>query len=101
MKYIKDKIASWMKANNVLAQELGYESSAPKYCGDTVGVTYHSEGLIKTYCTINSWSNGEGYDLHFLTEGAKDNWSAKRIELHSDELTAMFKCLEHLKYFEL
>lgn len=101
MNWIKRKVADWLRLQTVLAKDLGYEESMPKLFGETSGVTYEKDGLVKCFCSVNRWANSEGHDFSFQTESGNGKWVDKRIELHDDEIEAMLACLQHLKYFEI
>lgn len=101
MSWLKSKIANWLKLQSVLSKELGYEETMPKVFGESRGVTFEKSGLVKTFCSVHEWANGEGFDLTWQTENGNGKWVDKRIELHDDEIETMLAALEHLKYFEI
>ena len=70
------------------------ENYKPKLYGESKSVTYEIEGLVKSFCQITEWANGEGYDFSFETKQKETTFS-----LHIDELELLFAGLEHLGYF--
>jgi hypothetical protein len=97
---IKKIIANWFKITEEDIKANDYYH--PKKFGESRSVEYQMDGLIKTFCKVTEWSNGEGLDISFETE---DNvklgtWKNKRIELHTDELETFFYCLNDLGYFK-
>lgn len=53
MKWIKRKVADWLRLQTVLAKDLGYEESMSKLLGETSGVAYEKNGLVKSFCSVN------------------------------------------------
>ena len=71
----------------------------PKKFGISKSVEYEIDGLMKSFCKLTEWANGEGYDISFESEVSKDKWETKRIELHLDEIDVFLACLNNFKYF--
>jgi hypothetical protein len=97
---LKKKIAKWLKITAQDIEEMdGYQ---PKKFGESRSVEYEIDGLVKTFCKVTEWANGEGFDISFETEEnvKLGTWENKRIEIHTDELECLFACLNELKYFE-
>jgi len=97
---IKKLIAKWLKITEDDIKTIdGY--SAKKF-GESRSVEYEIDGLVKAYCKVTEWSNGEGFDISFETEenNKSATWENKRIELHVDELEVFFHCLNDLGYFK-
>ena len=98
MKKILEKIGKFLiKQEEEAIKEEYYRA---KLFGKGKTVEYEINGLIKSYCKLTEWVNGEGYDISFESEVSKGKWENKRIELHTDELYTFFACLNHFKYFE-
>ena len=97
---IKKTIARWF---NITEEDIkASQYYGAKKFGESRSVEYEMDGLVKTFCKVTPWSNGEGFDISFETqENTKTGrWINKRIELHEDELDTMFYCLNDLGYFK-
>jgi hypothetical protein len=97
---LKQKIASWFKITEADLAE--YPDSAAKKFGDQKGVSFEMDLLCKTFCSVNEWASGEGFDASWQTE---DNpklhlWKDKSVSLHTTELECFLACLNDLKYFD-
>lgn len=97
MKKLLNKIGRFLISQE--AEAIKEEYYRPKLFGTGKTVEYTIDGLVKSYCKLTEWANGEGYDVSFQSEHSKGKWDDKRIELHTDELDAFFACLNHFKYF--
>jgi hypothetical protein len=97
---IKKVIAKWLKITE--ADVIDNDYYMPKKFGESRSVEYELDGLVKTFCKVTPWANGEGYDISFETQVNEKTgkWENKRIELHSNELETFFHCLKDLEYFE-
>ena len=98
---LKQKIAKWFK---ITIEDLNkeYPESAAKKFGDQKGVSFEMDLLVKTFCSVNEWASGEGFDISWETEvnTTTHTWEEKRVSLHITELECMLSCLNYLKYFE-
>jgi hypothetical protein len=93
---LKKKIVKWLKITAADMAEIdGY---APKKFGESRSVEFEIDGLVKSFCKVTGWSNGEGFDITFQSKANKE-WTDKRIDLHTDELECLFACLNELKHF--
>lgn len=97
MKKLLSKIGRFLLEQNEEAVKEEYYM--PKLFGEGKTVEYEIDGLVKSYCKLTEWTNGEGYDISLLSSHGKGKWDDKRIELHTDEINALFACLNHFKYF--
>jgi hypothetical protein len=92
---------SLKNVNNFLKdidQTEGYK--ATKF-GESKGVSYQIDGLIKSFCQVTEWPNGEGYDFSFETKlGEGLGYQNKSISLHLDEMECMFRGLIDLNYIK-
>lgn len=96
---IKKIIAKWFKITEEDIKANDYYSA--KKFGESRSVSYQIDGLVKAFCTVTPWANGEGFEISFETEinPKGGEWEKKRIELHEDELETLFYCLNDLKHF--
>lgn len=96
---LKKKIVKWLKITaNDIAEIDGY---SPKKFGESKSVEFEIDGLVKSFCKVTKWSNGEGFDISFETKTntKTGDWTSKRIDLHTDELDCLFAALNELNYF--
>lgn len=98
---LKQKIAKWFDITVADLDNQFPESKAKKF-GDQKGVSFEMDLLVKTFCSVNNWASGEGFDISWQTEVNTTNhtWEDKRVSLHTTELECMLHCLNYLKYFE-
>ncbi len=93
---LKKKIVKWLKITAADMAEIdGY---APKKFGESRSVEFEINGLVKSFCKVTEWSNGEGFDITFQSK-TNNSYSDKRIDLHSDELDCLFAALDELGHF--
>lgn len=90
---LKQRIAKWLRITEEDVKTNDYYH--PRLFGEARTVEYEIDGLAKSFCKLTEWANGEGYDISFDT----DKQDTKAISLHTDELYALFACLNHFKYF--
>lgn len=78
------------------------EGYAPKKFGEQKGVTYEMKGLAETFCSVNEWANGEGFDISWETmkNTSTKDWESKALSLHTDELEVFIACLMDLGHFD-
>ena len=98
---LKQKIAKWFDITiNDLDNQ--FPDCRAKKFGDQKGVSFEMDLLVKTFCSVNNWASGEGFDISWKTEVNETNhiWEDKRVSLHISELECMLHCLNDLKYFE-
>lgn len=54
---LKKKIVKWLKITaNDIAEIDGY---SPKKFGESKSVEFEIDGLVKSFCKVTKWSNGE------------------------------------------
>lgn len=97
---LKKKIVKWLKITaDDIAEIDGY---SPKKFGEYKSVEFEIDGLVKSFCKVTKWSNGEGFDISFETQvNTKTGiWKDKKIDLHLDELDCLLAALNELKHFE-
>ena len=94
---LNKQIAKHLEATNKEMIENDYYR--PKLFGKGKTVEFEIDGLVKSFCKLTEWTNGEGYDLSFQTEVSKGKFEDKKIDLHLDELDVLFACLNHFEYF--
>lgn len=90
---LKQKIAKLLKITEEDIKVNNYYH--PKLFGEARTVEYEIDGLVKSFCKLTEWANGEGYDISF----EPDKEDAKRISLHTDEIDTLLACLTYFKYF--
>ena len=90
---LKKRIAKWLKITEEDIKANDFYKA--KLFGEGKTVEYEIDGLVKSYCKLTEWVNGEGYDISFDT----NNEETKKISLHTDEIDCLLASLTHFKYF--
>lgn len=98
---LKQKIASWFNITVADLYEEFPDSKAKKF-GEQKGVSFEMDLLVKTFCSVDNWANGEGINIYWTTQNniVAKSWEEKRISLYTTELECFLACLNDLKYFE-
>lgn len=90
---LKKRIAKWLKITEEDIKANDFYKA--KLFGEGKTVEYEIDRLVKSYCKLTEWVNGEGYDISFDT----NNEETKKISLHTDEIDCLLASLTHFKYF--
>lgn len=98
-KKIKKKVSKWLEENKKFQGD--NDGYGPNKFGESKSVEFEIDGLVKSFCKVTEWSNGEGFDISFETETNTNtgDWKNSRISVHADELECLFACLDDLNYF--
>lgn len=101
-KKLKRKIKKYYKKLQKEAKLENFEEMLPKKFGTQKGVSFELKGMADTFCSVNTWANGEGFDISWQTlknTNTRD-WEDKHLSLHRDELEVFMACLNDLKEFD-